>query len=84
MGGLVIGTIIGGVANRNVQCDTTNDDCADAGGLAVAGAGLGLLVGGITGGIVGGVITANQLKNRKVAVVPVGPRGPGLTLVGTF
>jgi hypothetical protein len=73
-----------GVAAYVAQVVWAHDDCTECDRSAGALIPLGAIVGIVPGAIVGGVIASNRVRRDRLSIVPVGPGGPGLTVVGKF
>jgi hypothetical protein len=82
--GFVVGAGLGLGAAALVAEGWENDECTDCDRNAFALIPIGALMGIVPGAVIGGVIASNRVKRDRLAVVPVGPAGAGLTIVGVF
>ena len=82
--GFVVGAGLGLGAAALVAQSWENDECTDCDRSAFALIPAGGLLGIVPGAVIGGVIASNRVKRDRLAMVPVGPGGPGLTVVGAF
>ncbi len=78
------GTLLGmGIAAAVVE-SWENDACTDCDRSAFVFVVGGGFVGVVTGGTIGAVVAANRVSHRTVAVAPVGPGLPGITVLAEF